>query len=342
MPSCGPQYSPKTRARILALRETGLTIRLIGAKLGIPHSTVARTCQNWAKTRSYHSNRARSGRPRKLRLADAKFAALSLSQNRLATAVQLRRDYFPHVSTKTVRCCLRELGIYNYARRRVPLLTTRHLKARREWAQDHATWSARDWRRVLFSDESKFKIFGSDGPVRCWRRPGLSLDPRYTRKTVKHGGGSIMVWGCITAQGVGRLHRIDGRLTAVRYTEILREQLLGTLREHSIPPRRAIFQHDNDPKHTARHTRDWIDNRRISLLPWPANSPDMNPIENVWDYLDRQVRMCPCLPTSANGLWEILQEEWECIPQSYIDTLYDSMVSRVEELIAAKGGNTRY
>ncbi|EUC62926.1 transposable element Tcb2 transposase, partial [Rhizoctonia solani AG-3 Rhs1AP] len=338
----GPQHRPEVRAQILALRETGLTLRLVAAKLGVPFPTVARTCRNWEKTRSYHSNRARSGRPRKMRLADARFAALSLSRTRLATAAQLRRDYFPHVSTETVRRRLREMGINNYTRRRVPLLTKRHLKARRDWAQDHATWSVDHWRRVIFSDESKFNIFGSDGPLRCWRRPGLALDPRYTRKTVKHGGGSIMVWGCITAQGVGRLHRIDGRLTAVRYTEILQEELPGTLREHSIPPRRAIFQHDNDPKHTAKHTREWIGNRRLSLLPWPANSPDMNPIENVWDYLDRRVRMRPQLPTNANQLWAILQEEWECIPHAYIDKLCDSMVQRVEDLMQAKGGNTRY
>ncbi|EUC61983.1 transposable element Tcb2 transposase, partial [Rhizoctonia solani AG-3 Rhs1AP] len=323
MPPRGPQHRPEIRAQILALYETGLTIRLIAAKLGIPRSTVDR-------------------RPRKLRLADAKFAALSLSRNRLATATQLRREYFPHVSAETVRRRLRELGIKNYARRRVPLLTKRHLKARRDWAQDHATWSARDWRRVVFSDESKFKIFGGDGPLRCWRRPGLALDPRYTRKTVKHGGGSIMVWGCITADGVGRLHRIDGRLTAVRYTQILENELLGTMREHSLFPRRTIFQHDNDPKHTAIHTRNWLTTHRLSVLPWPANSPDMNPIENVWDYLDRQLRMRPHLPRNSNELWEFLQEEWVCIPQAYIDKLYDSMVNRVEELIAVKGGNTRY
>ncbi|KAF8596991.1 hypothetical protein BDV93DRAFT_453951 [Ceratobasidium sp. AG-I] len=68
----------------------------------------------------------------------------------------------------------------------------------------------------------------------------------------------------------------------------------------------------------------------------------MNIIENVWDYLDRCVRMRLQLPTSANSLWEILEEEWRCIPQSYIDKLYDSMIDRVEALTSAKGGNTRY
>ncbi|QRV81331.1 Transposable element Tcb2 transposase [Ceratobasidium sp. AG-Ba] len=338
----GPQHSPELRARILALRETGMGIYMISTKLGIPPSTVSKTCTRFAKTRSYHSNRAKSGRPRKLRHADAKFLALSLSRNRLSTAAQLRRDYFPHVSNNTVRRRLKELGIYNYARRRVPFLKTRHVKARRGWADDHATWTASEWRRVIFSDESKFNIFGSDGPPRCWRRPGLSLDPTYTRKTVKHGGGSVMVWGCITAKGVGRLYRIDGRLTAARYTKILDSELPGTIHGHSLRPRQVIFQQDNDPKHAATHTQEWLRRHKLSVLSWPASSPDMNIIENVWDFLDRRVRMHSPLPSRADSLWEILQEEWNGIPQLYIDKLYESMVHRVEELIERDGGNTSY
>ncbi|QRW21104.1 Transposable element Tcb2 transposase [Rhizoctonia solani] len=342
MPPRGQQHSPELRAQILALRDLGLTIYKIATQLNVPPSTVSRTCTRYLKTRSYYSDRSRSGRPRKLRFADAKFAALSLSRNRLASASQLRRDYFSHVSNSTVRRRLRELGIYNYARRRVPLLTSRHLKARLDWARNHATWLARDWRRVIFSDESKFNVFNGDGPLRCWRRPGLSLDPCYTRKQVKHGGGNVMVWGCVTANGVGRLYRIDGHLTAVHYTKILKEELRGTMADLSIPVRRTVFQHDNDPKHTAKLTQEWLNTQQLSVLPWPANSPDMNIIENVWDYLDRRVRMRHQLPTRANDLWAILQEEWECIPQAYVDKLYDSMTERVQEVIDRKGGNTRY
>ncbi|KAF8596989.1 hypothetical protein BDV93DRAFT_453975, partial [Ceratobasidium sp. AG-I] len=126
MPPRGPRHSPELCAQMLALRETGMPIRMIATKLGVPPSTVSRTCTRFAKTRSYYSNRARSGRPRKLRFADARYAALLLSRNRLATATELQRDYFPHVSTETVRRRLRKLGIYNYARRRVPLLISRH------------------------------------------------------------------------------------------------------------------------------------------------------------------------------------------------------------------------
>jgi transposase len=337
-----PQLSPETCAQIIALRELGCTIYKIANQLHLHPSTVSCTCKRYSKTHSFHSDRAKSGRPRKLKLADARFVALSLARTRVTTAATLQHEYFPDVSTETIRRRLRELGIYSYVRRRVPLLTARHVQKRREWARDHATWSAQKWRWAVFSDESKFNVFGSDGPQRVWRRPGQALDPCYTKKVVKHGGGSVMVWGCITAKGIGQLYRIHGRLTAVRYAEILDQELLGTLNDHSISPGDCIFQHDNDPKHTAKLVKLWLSNHTLNVLPWPSNSPDMNIIENVWDYSDRWVRMRPILPTNVDKLWAALQEEWACIPQSYIDKLFDSMPHRVEELIAAKGKNTRY
>jgi hypothetical protein len=80
---------------------------------------------------------------------------------------------------------------------------------------------------------------------------------------VKHGGGSIMVWGCITAQGVGQLCCIDGQMTAVRYTKILEDGLLGTFQDRNTRPGDFIFQHDNDPKHTSHHTKAWLSNHNI-------------------------------------------------------------------------------
>ncbi|QRW15707.1 Transposable element Tcb2 transposase [Rhizoctonia solani] len=125
-------------------------------------------------------------------------------------------------------------------------------------------------------------------------------------------------------------------------TQILKEELCGTMADLSIPVCCTVSQHDNDPKHTAKVTQEWLNTQQLSVLPWPANSPYMNIIENVWDYLDHCGRMRHQLPMHANDLWAILQEEWECIPQAYIDKLYDSMTERVQEVIDRKGGNTCY
>jgi hypothetical protein len=158
-----------------------------------------------------------------------------------------------------------------------------------QWARDHAAWCRVNWCQVGFSNESKFNVFGSDGHQYCWRQPEEALDPHYTQKVDKYRGGSIMVWGCITAKGVRQICHIDGWMMAVKYTEILAEGLLGTLANHGIPHNNFIFQQDNDPKHTARHTKAWLSAHSIQVLPWLANSPDLNIIENLWEHLDHKV-----------------------------------------------------
>ncbi|KAG8716700.1 hypothetical protein FRC09_015339, partial [Ceratobasidium sp. 395] len=170
-----------------------------------------------------------------------------------------------------------------------------------------------------------------------WRRPGQAHDPRYTKKTIKHGGGSVMVWGCITWKGVGRLHRIDGIMNAVKYTEILKEELLGTLKDQRLRAHDVTFQRDNDPKHTSRLASGWLESKGIQVLPWPSNSLDMNIIEHVWSHLDRKVRKRSTRPSNEDELWDALKEEWECIDPLVIKNLYYSMARRVAELDAKRG-----
>ena len=116
----------------------------------------------------------------------------------------------------------------------------------------HAGWTVEDWRRVIFSDKSKFMLFKSDGRQYCWIKPGQALDARFTKKNIKHSAGNLMVWGCITRQGMGRLHQIEGIMCRPDYVQILNDHYLGTLKDLNL--RRTgklgvIFQQDNDPKH---------------------------------------------------------------------------------------------
>lgn len=151
-----------------------------------------------------------------------------------------------------------------------------------------------------------------------------------------------MVWGCITSRGVGRLYRIDGKMDADKYTQILRQSLLQTYRDYRIPKRSTYFAQDNDPKHTSKKAMAWFKQNRVHLLPWASSSADMNIIEHVWDYLDRSVRAREVQPRNKEEFWAVLQEEWSQIPISYITKLYNSLPSRVQALKKAKGGYTRY
>jgi transposase InsO family protein len=200
----------------------------------------------------------------------------------------------------------------------------------------------KNWERVIFSDESKFNLFGSDGLQYCWRKGGQALDPRYTQKQVKHGGGKVMVWGCISPHGVGRLCRIDGRMDSSQYISILQEGYLGTLKDLHTNHQGFIFQSDNDSKHKSRATQSWLRETGIPTLEWPSSSPDINIMENLWAYLDNRIRAHPMNLSNSEELWKTLQQEWYKISPKYIRKLYESLPRRVEEVCNVKGGNTKY
>ena len=338
--------TPSKRAHILALRDRRfgkpMSFRKIGSLLGMDSSTVFRNYKVVKQTGDVYYRPPKSGRPRKLSSRDLRHAEIILSRGSARDGVDVQRQLFPTVDPRTVQRRLSEIGLHGRARRNKPYLSRSVVAQRKKWAEGVERWDIRNWQLVIFSDESKFNLFGSDGRQWCRRRVGEAFLDRNVNKTVKHGGGSVMVWGCITSRGVGRLHRINGIMDAKKYCAILEESLLGTLRDYDIPPRRFIFQQDNDRKHTSRLATRWFEDHNIILLPWPSSSPDMNIIEHVWDELERRVRRRNPLPRNVDELWAALQEEWYGLDPEYIRRLYDSLPRRVQALKDAHGLHTRY
>jgi hypothetical protein len=128
--------------------------------------------------------------------------------------------------------------------------------------------------------------------------PGEQFDERYVRKEVKHGGGNVMVWGCVTAIGMGCIVKINGNMDGPLYTKILKDDVLGTLKELSIKKKNIYFQQDNDPKYTSKVAQKWFKKNKLDVLDWAQSSPDMSIIEHVWEYLDRRVCTQSPLPTN--------------------------------------------
>jgi hypothetical protein len=334
--------SPTKRARVVTLKREGKTNQEIAEETGLSRSTIIRTFNQFKDRTNFYYQKPKVGRPRKMTESDARVAARMLASTKARDANDVRKKRFPQFSAQTIRRRLREQGLQAHVRRKKPLLTERHKRARRDWARAQSDWSTEDWNSVIFSDESKFNQVGSDGRSWCWRRSGEAYNERYTKKIVKHGGGNIMVWGCITPHGVGRLHRVTGRMDATQYVEILNKSFLGTLKDYGIKRKDVYFQQDNDPKHTSKTAKLWFTTKKVDVLPWPASSPDMNIIEHVWDHLDRLVRAREVLPRNGDELWAALQEEWQGIDQGFITKLYESMPRRVEALRKAKGSHTKY
>lgn len=148
-----------------------------------------------------------------------------------------------------------------------------------------------------------------------------------------------MVWGCMGWNGVGKIHVIDQIMTKDVYKQILEENLLQSKKQLKIP-RGFIFQQDNDPKHTANIIKQWFEQKRINVLKWPAQSPDMNPIEHLWAILKRNLRNHQ--PSNKKELCEIVATEWHKLKPEDTQALIESMPRRISALIQAKGGNTKY
>jgi len=230
------------------------------------------------------------------------------------------------------------------ARRKVkkPLLARRHKKARYEWAMAHKDWTVDDWRRVIFSDETKINIWGSDGCQFSWKRPGDPIQPHHLDLTVKHGGGSLMMWGCMTYSGIGYGCQIDGIMKADDYCRILSTSLKDTLEYWQFDKDNVIFQQDNDPKHTSKQAKEWFVNEGIEVLPWPAQSPDLNPIENLWRALKIRLARYERKAKGIHELWERCDKEWNEFTPEVCRKYIDSMPDRVKAVLKAKGGHTSY
>lgn len=334
--------TPTKKARIYDWRNEGRTFDAIGLKLGLDASTVRRNYTQMCKTHNPYYKTPRSGRPRKLSPRDLRRAERALANEDARDGSEVHKLLFPNVSARTVRRNLSEVGLKGRVRRKKPLLTQTHKEKRAAWSKEYESWEVKDWKRVWFTDESKFNLHGSDGRQYCRRRPGEELLDQNVKKTVKHGGGSIMVWGCITPNGPGRLHRIHGKMNAIMYCNIIEESLLGTLKDQSLKPSDVIIQQDNDPKHTSGRAKAWFSAHGLDLLKWAPQSPDMNIIEHAWDEVDRQLRTRNPLPHNLEELWVALQEEWAALDIGTILNLYESMPRRTAILAEAGGSYTKY
>ena len=246
------------------------------------------------------------------------------------------------VSSETVRRVLRKNSFKAVVKKKKPLLSLRHRKARLAFALKYREWTVEDWKRVIWSDETKINRFGSDGREWVWKQKGEGLIDREVQGTVKFGGGNIMVWGCMGWEGVGRLAEVEGRMDANQYVSILQDYLLPSMEESGISEEEVTFQQDNDPKHTSRKVKQWMEDNNITLLNWPAQSPDINPIEHLWNHIKDRLKEYPRAPKGVWELWERVAEVWNVVPSEVCQNLIESMPRRLEAVIKAKGGHTKY
>src|SRR5271157_145686 len=336
------KISDATRSTIISLLDDGLSARQIAFRVKVGHSTVN-------KIRAvYHHTIPKSKGGRKPRLtANDKRHILRIwksgeRENAPQIACQLREDTGKDFSHDTIARALREAGLKAGRKPKKPKLLERHKKTRREWVYTHKNWSETDWERVIWSDETIIERYGDHGKKWIWRKPGESLRDRDVEGKVKYGGGSIMIWGCMTHQGVGFACWVQGRMNSDFYITILEDELLNTMKYYKLNRKKVIFQQDGARPHTTEKVKEWFKKHKIRVLDWPPQSPDLNPIEHLWDHLKRQLAKYPKEPKGVHELWERVQVEWNKIPEDVCFKLVRSMRRRVKAVDKAKGGYTRY
>lgn len=334
--------SSAQKQNILSLASNGYSIRHIASKVGVGKSTISRILQDILPTRLVPS----SGCPLKLSTRSQQTIITQITTGKASNAVQATKHIntiiSSPVSSETVRRVLRKNSFKAVVKKKKPFLTTRYRKRRLDFALKYKEWTVEDWKRVIWSDETKINRIASDGRQWVWKKAGEGLTEREVQGTVKFGGGNIMVWGCMGWEGVGRLGEVEGKMNAEQYVDILEHNLLPSMEESETPLDDLIFQQDNDPKHTSKRAKRWMEDNNITLLDWPPQSPDLNPIEHLWNHIKRQ--LCQ-YPTQAKGVWEIWErvvEVWGKIEPEVCQELIESMPRRIGAVIKAKGGHTKY
>ncbi|GFY21182.1 transposable element Tcb2 transposase [Trichonephila clavipes] len=328
------------RGRIIGKIEEGRKIADVAREFDIAHSVVSRLWKSF-KTTGMCSRRHGGGRVRSTTPAEDRYIVLSAKTNRCTTAQMLANQFLAasgkRISRKTVDRRLSGGGLY--APRPVVCvpLTRQHRTVRLQWCREHHNWTEQDWACVLFSDESRFSLSSDCRRQLIWRESGTAY-PENIQEKDRYPTCSIMVWAGIMINGRTRLHVVaNGTMTGQRYIDKVLLPHVHLFR--GAVGDKFVFIDDNATCHRTLTVQDCLDSEGIQHLVWPARSPDLNPIENVWDALGRQVAGQNYPPTNKNTFIRALTEEWDKLPQHLLDNVVQSMVRRVECCITLHGGH---
>lgn len=315
----------------------------ISKQLGISKSVISKYQKKWFPNRIGTA----AGRPVIVASSSRALIKRKVLNGELLTATEVYKALCKlgyDLTPKSAANVLKSMNFNSAIKKKKPFMTAVHKKKRLQWAKNHLHWTSDDWRRVVFSDETKINVWGSDGCKYYWSRPGDELKPHHLDLTVKHGNGNLMFWGCITYWGPGYACQVyDGTMKSVDYQHILDTTFKETVKYYNLDLSKIYLQHDNDPKHTSDSTKTWLKDNKINVLAnWPPQSPDLNPIEHIWHHLKLKLSAYDTRAKGVHDLWERVDKEWNTFTEEECKRYIDSMPKRIQAVIDAKGGPTRY
>lgn len=335
------EISNVDREKIVNLLKGGLSTRIVAKQVGRSQSAIAKI---WLKVKhtGIPLKDKRKGRPRKTSKRDDRKLKSICLQNRKLTSTLMKTQWSEagvDVCARTVRNRLSEMGFSYRKAKRKPGLTPAHKKKRLHWAKNKCAWTVEDWEKVIFSDESRICVGqGDDAGIFVWRRGNEAYSDGCIKKQVKFPT-SVLIWSCMSSKGPGELAVVKTTVNSQIYIDILDHFLIPSI-DNAFGDEDVVFQDDNASCHRAKCVRDFLADRQIATMDWPANSPDLNPIENMWMKLKKLVQAKS--PLCKDDLIIAIRECWKEMDINYCQSLIRSMPARIKAVIKARGGVTKY
>ena len=333
---CIDQLTEVERTAIVTLHKIGWKGQDIAQAIHCSEQTVSLWVNRWRDEHSV-SDAERSGQPRCTTDAqDDEIARLS-DQTPTLTPKDIQREMQLPVSSHTISRRLDEVGLFGRVQETEPDLSEFDLQRRLAFANEHVDKSEDWWAHVMFSDETHFYL-GHHGRTYVRRPVGMEHDPKYMRQE-KQLHGKVSLWGCICAEGLGHGELYAGSLNSTRHRDILRHSLVKSLRQF-YPAGPWRFQQDNARFHTTPETVTYLHEKGVTLLEWPPWSPDLNPIENLWNVI--KARVYALLPRTLEEMEQLIRAEWQNTDLNFISHICRSMPRRLQLLLDNQGHKISY
>lgn len=319
--------SESEKAVIDQLKAEGYSNRAIALKI---HRSECSVRTYMKRGEDYGRNQKTRGNTKISKREKSRLIALASTGTR--SSAEIVHDLQLPIQKRQVARILKGTGRFTYRKKMTkPALKPCHEVARLQWAQKYIHWQM-EWTRVVFSDEKKFNLDGPDGFAYYWHDLRKEKQLRYSRN---FGGGSVMFWAAFSMYGKTPLCKITTRMNTRKYLDMLEDDLVPFLENEMEDD--FIYQQDNAAIHVSREAKEWFHEKDVEVLEWPARSPDLNPIENLWGILARKVYAGGRQFGTVQELEVAVRTAWREIRLETLETLVNSMPKRLFDVARRNG-----